>query len=382
MPELKMIVMGDIHLERLIWRKHRQVIDDSLVSFRSLVDHAIRLKVPLVLVGDIFDSIEPEPFLVEFFRHEMERCELADIKVYAIQGNHDKRPVPWYVAISSWPIHFGDGHPILINGLGCLGFDYASKDVIEGQLQALQASLCDPSGKQVSSGPQVLFLHQAVRQALRFDGAWNCDLDWVPDGIPLTILGDIHKYQEMTMRNGGRGFYTGATHPRSIEEIGSKTCMGIMDDLSVTTFPLVTRCVEKITLAGEIDPSQFGTEFIKHWHCAAAISNPALPAVAWLRYSQEHALVANAVREQLKSIPTLIVIDDPLVMRESEDEAVAAATTDLPPLSVLMARCVDPEKEPFAYQLCMGLMEPLADLQERIRDQRDRFIVQPVTQAQ
>jgi DNA repair exonuclease SbcCD nuclease subunit len=402
MSKIAMLAMGDIHLERLIWRKHRHILDDSLVAFRSLVGLAIQNQVPLVLVGDIFDSIDPDPFLVDFFRREMERLEEANIEVYCIQGNHDKRQVPWYCAASSWPIHFGDGYPIQIGGLTCSGFDYAHKDLIQaqlaglasflgtamvpdpncfqGRLRSLAASLEPDRTKPALPPPQVLFLHQAVRQALRFDGAWNCDLDWVPDGIPLTVLGDIHKAQEMPMRNGGRGFYTGSTHPRSIEELGPKTCLAIHDDLSVTTLPLEGRYIQKVVLADQVDPSEYGAGFYAVLMEHAQCHPHGLVPVLWLRYTQDHAATADAIAAKIQQDfhgpQNLILIRDPMVLTSAEEEAAASDATDLPPVSDLLKRCLDPEKESFAYQFCLQLMEPQVDLPERIRDQRDRFLTQ------
>ncbi len=121
------LALGDLHLDTAIWRKHRQVTGDPQAALRCLVDLAAELKVPMVLLGDIFDVSDPESSLVQFFRSEMERAHAAGVPVYCIQGNHDKRTVPWYTACSPYPVHVGDGKPVAINGVSCIGYDYCGR---------------------------------------------------------------------------------------------------------------------------------------------------------------------------------------------------------------------------------------------------------------
>ena len=210
-PKPSFLALGDIHLDPLIWRRHRDITGDAEASWMSFIDHAINLKIPIVIVGDLFDSIDPPTTMVQVFRESMEICQANGVEVFAIQGNHDKRlPIPWYCAVSPHPRHFGDGALTTINGIKTVGIDYSTQDVIQERLATITS--------QIDQNPvQVLFLHQAVKQGLKFQDAWNCDINWVPDAIPLVILGDLHAPIDIP-RAKGHALYTGSSHPRSLAE--------------------------------------------------------------------------------------------------------------------------------------------------------------------
>ena len=262
------LVLGDIHLDTFIWRKYRQISGDAFASFKSLIDKAIKLDVPVVLVGDIFDNVTPDTSLIQFFRRQVQRMVDAELKVYALQGNQDKRPqVPWYCAIHEKVVHIGDGRLCRIGPFHTVGFDYSTRDVIEAKMATLDA---------LDHPIDILFIHQAVRQAIPWEGAWNCDLDWVPPRVGLVLMGDIHKHFEHTIRPGQKAYYTGASHMRSLPERGPKSAILLHSDLTVTRVPLVARSLERfvITVPGDIAP-------IEAW--LKEHSGEPLPPVAWVR---------------------------------------------------------------------------------------------------
>ncbi len=367
------VAMGDLHLDHLIWRKHRNIVDDALVSFRSLVDHAIRLKVPLVLVGDICDSTDPDSDIADFLRTEMDRCQAANVLVYAIQGNHDKRPhKPWYCAVSDWPIHFGDGAGIEINGLKCVGLDYALRDQIQEQLAALVVPSNAVSG-------QILFLHQAVKQGLRFEGAWNCDLDWVPENFKLVVMGDIHNAARFPLKNGGEAFYTGSTHPRSVSEIGQKFALVVNDDLTTEQVPLTCRAIHRAFLG---DLAAWDVQSATEWAKNAIVSPAAgkLAPVAWLAYTAERAQLADEIEAAIKRVSSeIITIREPIVFRKIDvPDASKISTDDLPSIEGMVARLIDPGDNKFAYEMTVALLDPRSNPQETIAAYRDRFLTQKV----
>lgn len=382
MTKSSFIAMGDVHLDDLIWKRHREITGDSRLAFSTLVDRAIKHRIPLVIIGDLFDSSEPDPRLVRFFREEMVRCEKVDVPVYALQGNHDKRHgTPWYCACSPWPIHIGDGKPVTINGVRCVGFDYAVRDVIQQQLADLSARI--DAGE---PAPEVLFLHQAVRQALRFEGAHNCDLDWIHPKIPLTVLGDIHKTIEMPTP-GGRAFYTGGSHPRSLEEIGPKSYLWVVRNndhdnpggLKVVQEPLHGRFFYKVvwTATDEVDTLKLIGDVISSDVVNGVLreeGKQALQPVVWVRYDLERSQQARELIERLR-VEKAIVVDDPMVVRtKAEFDAEKVDTSDLPQLPDLLARVVNPESDRFAYQMALALMDPTTNTVDLIREQRDRFM--------
>lgn len=368
MAAIEFIVMGDIHLAPYIWSQHREIANDGEVAFTSLVDIAIELKVPFVIAGDVFDSTEPPPSLVRFFRAQMARCEAAGIPVFAFQGNHDKRQVPWYVAASAWPVHIGHGQLVQIGRLSVLAYDYDFRGEIEAKMAALAAS---------EVRPQVLMLHQAAKQALKFEGAWNFDLDWVPDGIPLVIMGDIHKQVEMAMRNGGRAWYTGASHPRSIEEFGPKSCLAVSTDLHVQPIEIDYRSMEKFTLAPGVDSVAMIPEVVTWVERAIERGVSAeLKPVLWVRHTDDQAPALQALIEALARFgDQVITVTDPMLTSSATGvDTREVDTSGVPTMTELLARVLDPEQNRFAFQLVTDLLSTDDNVQDRLRAQRDAFL--------
>jgi DNA repair exonuclease SbcCD nuclease subunit len=350
------VALGDIHLETYIWRKIKSITGDAFLAFRAFIDHAERLKVPAVIVGDLFDSIVPDSFLIQWFRDQMDYCREKNIKIYAIQGNHDKRPIPWYCAIHKWPIHIGDGKPVQINGLDCLGFDYATKDEIEYKLSTIRPGHTD-----------CLFLHQFVKQATGLEGAWNCDLTWIPEHIPLCIMGDVHK--ELAFDLGTcKAYYTGAAYPNDISQIGPKSCMVVHKDLSIERIPLPGRPISKFLIETPED-----LEDVKDWLKSALDSNPHLIPLAWCISLQEPAPLCLALQHTYKD---RAVINTQVVADKTEALAIADTKEVLPELSLpaLLSRLVDPDRDPFAFNFVLSLLDKSAPIGEVIKAKYERFI--------
>ncbi len=360
----RFVALGDIHLSRFIWTKQQQITGDAFVGFRGFLDHAIRLNVPAVIVGDLFDVAKPDSDLIEFFRREMDRCASQDIQVYCIQGNHDKRHVPWYTAVSPVPVHIGDGEMVDIVGIDCCGFDYALKDEIESRLAELTSR---------PRKPRILFLHQAVRQALKFEGAWNCDLDWIPEGVELTIIGDIHREMEFTTRTGAKAYYTGASHARDIGQLGAKSCLLVSSDLSCSRLPIPYRHMRQFQVSWGVDIPQVTREILEF-----ANTPPVSPleTVVFISHSPDAAEQVQGIVGEVGKINGVLVVTNETSIASSIDPQVGPELDrdSLPTRPEIMGRVLGQENR-FSFQMALDLLEPTQDLPETIRDQRDRFML-------
>lgn len=367
-PPIAFLALGDIHLDDLIWRNRREITGDARVAFTSFVDLGIALSVPLVIVGDLFDTVDPPPALVEFFRLEMERCKAAGVQVYALQGNHDKRPVPWYTAASDWPIHIGDGKQTMIGRVKVIGFDYASHDEIQTRLAKLatEVSQATVDGRVLAD---VVLLHQAVRQALKFQGAWNCDLDWVPPEIPLVVLGDLHRVAKVDHKR--QAWYTGSSHARNIEEIGPKSCLAVHTDLTVEQIPIDYRDFRVFTFVPDA-PGAAQLPEVRTWIRQAMTNAIAevLPPVVWVNHTQDQSIHVAALQEEFVGAQVIIVSDP---MTTATTITAQSVTNDLPGLPDMLARHIDPEKHPGAYHLAMALIDPTADQRLVLAERRAQF---------
>lgn len=225
------VVVGDAHLSNLIWTKLRQVNGDAFYGFTQVTEFVLSKKLPLILAGDLFDTVDPDSSEVKFFREQIDLFQKENIPVYAFQGNHDNRMVPWYSAIHGWLKHVGDGIPFKIGNVTCAAWDYMLKEQLEERLAHLDPSV------------ELLFLHQAAKQIILFDRAWNVDLSCLPSSIRMVVLGDIHLPVDIPGLPF-KALYTGATHARNSAQFEPKSFPVIYDDLqSYTRIPLKTRQV-------------------------------------------------------------------------------------------------------------------------------------------
>jgi len=349
------LAIGDLHLDAVIWRRYRQITGDAFYGFKNCMTLAVDRQLPIVLVGDIFDVVNPDPQLVKFFRQQMDRLAAEGVPVYVMQGNHDKRTTPWTGAIHDHPQYIGDGRPVQIGGLTCVAFDYDTRDVIQQKL----VTLTDP--------PQVLFLHQAVRQALNFDGKWNCDLEWVPEGIPLTVMGDIHTPWQQQFRPGQRAYYTGATHARDRDQLAPKSCLQVSDDLSVERLPIDSRTIGVQMVTTDEQVEQLG-----QWLAQACARPCPLWPVLFVKHTRN--VTSGVARIGAIYMGRAIVVADAV----AEDAAEAEENHRLDDMGALSPQqliqlLVDPAREPQAYKLACDLAWGTDSVLEVIRSASEHF---------
>lgn len=354
------LALGDLHLKPHIWSSHRQVVGDAFVGFTSFIDLALELFLPVVLVGDIFDSVKLDPVVTHFFRKEMDRCAGEGLPVYAIQGNHDKQHTPWYTALHDHVQHIGDGQPVDIGGVICRGLDYALKDQIHAQL-------ADISQQEL---PQCLFLHQATRQALKFEGRWNCDLQAVPEGIPLIVMGDIHREWHQTVRPGQEAYYTGPLCAQDISQVGPKTCMMIHQDLTIERLPIAYREIQRFRFTAP-DLVRQANDWLE-----TLDKEPVLPPVAYVEHTPDVGVALIELAEQWdgKAIVIGEQFASPEELELSTDDD-RQTVDEVISVDELLTRLIDPEEEPEAFQLVLDLINRVGEesIVDIINTHRDKF---------
>lgn len=341
------VALGDIHLDTLIWKQISAVTGDALLGYESFLAKAIELKVPAVIVGDLFDATKPASGLIAFHRRMMDICAAEKIPVYFIQGNHDKQIVPWASATHEHPIWVGNGQPFSIGSLTCVGFDYNLHDAIKEQIANMPK--CD-----------VLFLHQALKQALPFDGAWNCDLDWFTDEerCKLVVVADIHKPHNFPMSGDRRAYYTGPGHARDVDQLGPKSVLVVNDDLKVKRADIPYRHIETFKVQNKDD-----LEKLVGW-LTTRPSDCALKPFAWIAHTVD--MVDSMPKPS--DYPNIIFKMDPVAHLEdaSFEDMTAPLTEDtLVTVPVLLAKLIDKTADKEAYELActiMGSSSPIADI--------------------
>ena len=245
------VYASDLHLSLNTWRSLPEVREDSLISFKQLLDIcSVYSKgenkiCPLVLGGDVFDSVKMTP---ELLTAAMEiRDEFPDIPIYYINGNHDLIEPSW---CSFWhnSYHLGAQPHTLPGGEVVCGIDFKLAEEFPEALS------------KVYPGCDYLVIHQTLSElSHNLPGSLSCFNLRLFNAV---LAGDYHKFV------WSDPFYcTGSTNRRSIAEDGGKAF--VIDDHSFYEFSLLNRPLITVDVNADVDKAvseveiQKGRDFVK-----------------------------------------------------------------------------------------------------------------------
>lgn len=188
------IVVGDTHLAERTWANRRTLTDDSFNSFLQATTEAIRRRLPVILLGDIFDAKNLSSGVLQFFCDQMDKLQEQQIPVYYVQGNHDCVTPPW-PAVHKWPMHI-NGTVLRLGALPglqceCYGLDYFPIARYAAELSRIPETA------------KVLFTHQAWADFGKMGSSDAAMSQMLPRGITVAT-GDLHiaMYGRGTAANG------------------------------------------------------------------------------------------------------------------------------------------------------------------------------------
>lgn len=241
MPTPIAVFTADNHLRPLTWAKHRDLYGDAYESFRQIVDYCCQAQLPLLLLGDLFDKARPDSLSVAHYLEQMDRLRDAGLPVYFVEGNHDRASPPW-ASLSSWAQSV-DRRLFNINGVTFYGLSFTSG----GQLA--------PSLQEIPAAANVLLAHQSWSE-LQGVGVPDGSLSWLPRGMTV-LTGDYHVCVHITCAAASGDpvsvYSPGSTSMQALNEPTQKFFGILHDDLSVTSVPLVTRQVQRVTVDTQAD---------------------------------------------------------------------------------------------------------------------------------
>lgn len=341
-----LLLQGDLHVTDHIWSTQRDITGDARQGYDQVIDLGIQLFESgrinaIMLLGDLFDTINPRTELIRHVRQGIERCQAASLPVYYIDGNHDKRPTPWLNAVHDWPQYVGGGRPFQVvdGGPQLCALDYNVFDVVEGFCRELPE--CD-----------ALFLHQQCRQYMDIAGAWDFDLGWLPDRVRRVVMGHVHDTWDYDMGGGRSAHYTGSTHMRAIDQLYDKSSLLLNADLSVARLPLRSRPATAIAIRM---PAEI--EAIHQW--LESVVDPHLPPVIHLTHPisladdvrsaiavcERHPTNPLFIRKQVSDIDDIGQLVD---VRQARPSATAAE---------LLPEVIDPQAYPESFRLVLDLIK-------------------------
>ena len=215
---MRAIVSGDHHLSIGTWSDRPDIVGDSYRAFEQIVDIAINMRLPLFLLGDLFDKRRPDPWSVGIFCRQMDRMETAGLLVLVIQGQHElDRENPWF-SVHPWPKHMHKA-AMQVDDQLVAGLDWLPR----GELQAALGELPPDTG--------VLLAHEVWQEFMGGVGVQDGAFADVPYAEWL-LTGDFHETQ-VVKTTGKTGqlltvLSSGSTHMRSIAEPPQK-CVFLLD---------------------------------------------------------------------------------------------------------------------------------------------------------
>lgn len=208
------VFAGDLHAARTIYVTHPNMTGDSQFALRQITDFCRENSMPLCLCGDNFNKRYPEPEIVAWFLEL-----LAGLDVYYIVGQHDlHRGAQWpeIEAGAAWPRRHLGAEPrenscFEVSGIKLYGFDFLPRTKLEERL------------KQVPEDCEILCMHGLIKDVMGIEEAWHLDMEWVPEHVKVTVLGDWHGIPQDGETAGRKWLYTGSSSMQSVTEPTAKT---------------------------------------------------------------------------------------------------------------------------------------------------------------
>lgn len=220
------IFAADLHLSMITWQKLPELNHESLGSFDELLykAHALdpgfnkdKRDCPLVLGGDVFDSVKMTPELLRWAIRI--RDEYPDVPIFYINGNHDSIEPSWCSFFKN-SYRLGEQPVTLPDGEVICGIDFQLPEAFPEAVS------------KVYPGCDYLVIHQTLDKLAN-------NLPGSVDSTPLknfncVLAGDYHKNVHVDNL-----YSPGSTNRRSIAEDAGTALF--VNNGEIQTIPLISR---------------------------------------------------------------------------------------------------------------------------------------------
>ena len=360
---MKLLLTADLHLRPRSHVKRHSVVGDAYHALRSIqagaVEHAVQY---VVIAGDVFDKRTPDQSAIVMFGRFCAELKAKGISVVAVQGQHD---LDGAVAARTCGALVADQAGVTLpHGkeryrLYCL--NWSPRALLPERLAAVDE--CD-----------MLVMHNAFRHLLGFEGAWDLELDMLPETARMVLVGDIHKYDLRLSPSKQPVLSPGSPYPVKSDEQGGCHAYHVMDtsDMSKESFQVPQRVV--ITRNGD-DPHvmdalrALDAELGPSWTDWEGVENTLQPVAIIERRETgpiDPARFANLLVVD-RPLPRLAKVDEGLPAQDAGlmtlEEAAGIAGHDQAPESVDLARAMlmAPDQRLAAREWLQTTGAPVAD---------------------
>lgn len=197
----------------------KQIYHSTFDAFTQLVDDAIAMQVPFILLaGDTFDGHVRNPQTDNFFYQQMVRLQHHHIEVFMLYGNHDYNIVgtqqDWPANVHVFP------NKITTQFLDVAGQKVAITGFSYDQRWIQQAMILDYPMRLSDVDIQIGMLHGAVKQGQNDNYSPFTVNELIDKHYDYWALGHIHKQRQLNQQPPI--YYAGNTQGRHKNESGPK----------------------------------------------------------------------------------------------------------------------------------------------------------------
>lgn len=205
---MKFVVLGDAHLWPVLWMRLPAARNDAFYAADQVLMYAVNRQLPVISSGDIMDCGDKGGVSKVLSWLKLH----SQLDVGYIVGNHDLSGYTVGVQNPPWANILENFKRIDRDEewkKGVQGLDYQ-----HGRTQFIYAlNVLREKGRR-----DILVIHQAIKELLPFEGAWQVTLDELQGLAKLVICGDVHISKEFTLPDGTIVLSPGSTVATAFNE--------------------------------------------------------------------------------------------------------------------------------------------------------------------
>ncbi len=192
--------------------------NDIYDAFNEAIDKAIEERVDVFIhAGDFFDTPRPPIKALYVAKEGIQKLRDHGIKILTVLGEHDtprRRAMPPHKLLGIPILGVGEVSVVEVNGIGFFGIS----NLKGRRVSLLKQELSKVDSLATKYQKAVLVAHQAIKEYLPFEGAYELELGDLPRKMDYYALGHLH---ERSLREFGKGYlgYSGSIEILSRNEI-------------------------------------------------------------------------------------------------------------------------------------------------------------------
>lgn len=229
---MKALFTADWHITNSLphaKRDPKSLVSDRLKDLKKVIDWIISQarshKVPLFILGDLFDRRQPDAPALKAAASILSSAGRAGVQIYILPGNHDAHDsrglhyvVELFAAAKLSNIHVLKAKPVTVGGIHYCPVPSMSN---KATLEAIQKH------RSLKESPKVLLLHSTITGSrlsgghIAEDGISKDELE----GFDAVIAGHVHEFQSLSPVNG---IYVGSPMQLNFNEVGHSPAIGAL----------------------------------------------------------------------------------------------------------------------------------------------------------